>query len=74
MKEWNKIIILFKDTTERDLVASLENNNNYKDNLLASVTHELRTPLNGTLNLIESALDHPSTPPKIRDELLFPAL
>lgn len=40
------ILVLVKDTTERDLVSRLKETNNYKNTIMASVSHELRTPLN----------------------------
>jgi len=68
------IIIILRDTTQRDLLVSLEDNNNYKDHLLASVSHELRTPLNGNINLIEASIRSPDVPPHIIESLLTPAL
>ena len=38
------IILILRDTTQRDLLIALEETNRYKDQLLASVSHELRAP------------------------------
>jgi signal transduction histidine kinase len=68
------LIFIFRDTTARDTIAKLEGNNAYKDRLLASVSHELRTPLNGNMNLVDCAIQDPSTPQKIKDKFLIPAV
>jgi len=68
------IILNLRDTTQRDLLITLEENNKYKDKLLASVSHELRAPLNGNINLIEGAINSPEIPEKIKELLLVPAL
>jgi signal transduction histidine kinase/CheY-like chemotaxis protein len=68
------MIFICRDTTERDVIANLEDNNQFKDRLLASVSHELRTPLNGHLNLIELAADSSKVPEEIKTEYLIPAL
>jgi len=71
--EYNKIIIILNDTTERDLVANLENNSEYKDKVLASVSHELRTPLNGNLGFLQAAIDAKNIPADIKNNFLLPA-
>ena len=68
------IILIIRDTTQRDLLVTLEDNNKYKDQLLASVSHELRAPLNGNINLVESAIQNISVPDNIKERLLTPAL
>ena len=68
------LILILRDTTQRDLLVTLEKTNKYKDQLLASVSHELRTPLNGNINLVESAINSPKTPNEIKESLLIPAL
>jgi len=68
------IILIIRDTTQRDLLVTLEDNNKYKDQLLASVSHELRAPLNGNINLVESALQNKNVPENIKEKLLTPAL
>ena len=68
------IILIFRDMTQRDQLVTLEDNNKYKDQLLASVSHELRAPLNGNINLVESALQNISVPIQVKERLLIPAL
>jgi len=68
------IILIFRDMTQRDLLMTLEENNRYKDQLLASVSHELRAPLNGNINLVESAVCSQKIPQDINEKLLIPAL
>jgi len=69
----NKIIIILKDTTERDMLASLESTNKFKDNMLASISHELRTPLNGFKSLIETSLLDPEIPTESKKSYMLPA-
>ena len=47
------ILVLVKDTTERDLINRLKETDNYKNTLMASVSHELRTPLNCIISMQE---------------------
>jgi len=54
-------IIILRDTTHRDIIVTLEDNNNFKDSLLSSISHELRTPLNTNLNMLELAINHYQT-------------
>jgi len=68
------IILIFRDTTQRDRLIALEETNKYKDHLLASISHELRAPLNGNINLVEGAIDLPETPEEVKQNLLIPAL
>jgi len=68
------IILIIRDTTQRDLLIALEDNNKYKDQLLASVSHELRAPLNGNINLVETAIQSQMVPDDIKENLLEPAL
>ena len=71
--ELQNIIFILNDTTQSDLIATFEDNNNYKERLLASVSHELRTPLNANLTLIETALKQKDIPEIIKKEMLTPA-
>ena len=71
--EHQNIIFILNDTTQSDLIATFEDNNNYKERLLASVSHELRTPLNANLTLIETALKQKDIPEVIKKEMLTPA-
>lgn len=50
------LIVILKDTTYRDILVTLEDNNRFIDGVLSSISHELRTPLNTNLNLIELAI------------------
>lgn len=68
------LALIFTDVSERNLILTLQGNDEYKNNLLASVSHELRTPLNASLNFIKMALDDPSVPKYIKEELLQPSL
>ena len=68
------IILIFRYTTQRDLLFTLKETNKYKDQLLASVSHELRAPLNGNINLIEGAVNLAQIPESIKETLLIPAL
>ena len=69
----NKIILILKDTTERDMLAALESTNKFKDNMLASISHELRTPLNGFKSLIETSLLDPDIPTESKKSYMLPA-
>ncbi len=73
MVEHQNIIFILNDTTQRDLIVALENNNQYKDKLLASVSHELRTPLNANLTFIEAALRSDGVSRSIKETMLLPA-
>lgn len=68
------LALIFTDITERNLVVTLQDNNDYKNRLLASVSHELRTPLNASLNFIQAAIEDKQLPPHIREEYLMPSL
>ena len=69
-----KIILILRDTTQRDVIARLEDNNQYKDALLASVSHELRTPLNTNINCLEQIVADGSVPSEVREAYAVPAL
>jgi len=73
LPENKKLIIIMNDTTNRDLIANLENNSEYKDKLLATMSHELRTPLNGNLGFLQAAIDDKTVPNIIRSQYLIPA-
>ena len=73
MSKYQRIILMLRDTTQQAKIIALQNNNEYKDKLLASVSHELRTPLNGNLSLIEAAMESNEIPPEITENLLKPA-
>ena len=73
-QEVPSLALIFTDITERNLIAKLQDINDYKNRLLASVSHELRTPLNASLNLIQAALEDPQIPAHIREDYLTPSL
>ena len=68
-----KIILVLRDTTQHAELVALENNNQYKDKLLASVSHELKTPLNGNLGLLETAINSTDIPHTAKEQFLIPA-
>ena len=68
------LALIFHDITERSKISILEDNNDYKNRLLASVSHELRTPLNASINFIQAALDDPKLHERIKDNFLLPSL
>ena len=72
--EYKKLIIVLNDTTQRDLIASAQENNQYKNRLLASVSHNLRTPLNGTLTFLQSAFNDNRLCTSVKNELIVPAI
>jgi len=70
-----QLTLIFRDTTERDIIATLESENQtYKNNVIASFSHELRTPLNSNLGSLEQSMNHPDIPQKVKDTLIEPAL
>ena len=73
-KEKTALVLIFSDITEHKLVAVLQENNDYKNRLLASVTHELRTPLNASINFTQAAIEAHDLPAKIGEQFLLPAL
>jgi len=71
----SQLLFLFRDTTERDKIAELKNDNMiYRNNILASFSHELRTPLNSSLGFLEQTLVVPEIPKRAKDKLIKPAL
>lgn len=73
-REKPALALIFHDITERSMIDLLEDNNNYKNRLLASVSHELRTPLNASINLVQAAVDDPRIPIALKEDLLIPSL
>jgi len=73
--ENTQIVFLFRDTTERDMIATLENDNKiYRNNVLASFSHELRTPLNASLGFLEQSLQVPEISKRAKETLIQPAI
>ena len=75
-KEKPSLALVFSDITERSLVTILQENNTYKNRLLASVSHELRTPLNASINFTQEAIEHPQLAKfsEVKENFLIPAL
>ena len=73
-REKPALALIFHNITERSTITLLEDNNNYKNRLLASVSHELRTPLNASINFIQAAIDDDKLPEDVRENLLLPSL
>ncbi|KAL4441634.1 hypothetical protein ABPG74_021566 [Tetrahymena malaccensis] len=48
-------LIILKDVSQKMMYDRLQEIDQYKDQLLASVTHELKTPLNGILAIVQAA-------------------
>jgi len=67
------LILILRDTTHRDIIATLEGNNSFKDSVLASISHELRTPLNPLLNMLDVAIKDLSIPDTSKESSLIPA-
>ena len=65
---------IIRDTTERDTIITLQDNNEYKTRLLASGSHELRTPLNCSITFTEKALENEHTPENVKNSYLRPSL
>ena len=73
--DFTQLVMTFRDTTERDRIATLENENIiFRNNVLASFSHELRTPLNANLAFLEQSLSSTQVPKKIKKEFLVPAM
>jgi len=68
-----KFLVILRDTTQRDVIATLESNNKFKDNILSSLSHELKTPLNGIKALLDSSLQDNQVSEKTKRMYLKPA-
>ena len=73
-REKPALSLIISDITQRNTIITLQDNNNYKNRLLASVSHELRTPLNASINFTKMALDDPTVPIAVKDEYLSPSM
>ena len=71
--EDESLIVILRDTTHRDVIVTLEGNNNFKDSVISSISHELRTPLNTNLNLLDIAINESSIPTSFKNSYLLPA-
>ena len=70
-----QLVMAFRDTTERDRIATLEVENiTFRNNVLASFSHELRTPLNANLAFLEQSLNSIEVSKKVKENLLMPAM
>jgi len=69
-----KFLVIFRDTTQRDIVATLESNNKFKDNILSSLSHELKTPLSGIKTLTEACLQDKNVADKVKEDYVKPTL
>lgn len=68
--EGNDVILaIFTDITERELISKLNEVNEFKDNLLSSVSHELKTPLNSSMLMIMNSLMYPDLPVEMKQSL-----
>lgn len=56
-KEEKAILVLLNETTSFYDMKKFKEINEYKDNLLASVSHDLRSPLNAIMGMLELALE-----------------
>ena len=68
------LMMLCFDTTQRDLIIKLEQNDRYKSIILSTVSHELRNPLNSTISMLQLVVDDEELPLKIREDILQPSL
>jgi len=73
LAHYQKVTIILTDITQREKLISLEEVNQYKDKLLATVSHDLRAPINGTITFIENTIEDQSIPSDIKDKYLIPA-
>ena len=62
------------DTAHKDIIKKLEENDKYKNIILATVSHELRNPLNSSMTMLQLAVKENTIPRKYREELLEPCL
>jgi len=70
----NCLLFIISDITEREKMRKVEENEKYKNLLLASFSHELRTPLNGSMSLVQKGIESSEISQNIKESLLAPAL
>jgi len=69
-----EFILIFRDTTDRDRIITLESENAiYRNNVIASFSHELRTPLNSNLGFLEHCMSSAEISEPVKKELIEPA-
>ena len=64
------LLILLSDITKSKRIIELKNLDNYKNQLLASISHDLRTPLNGVIGMVNTAISQ-TNDEKIKDFLII---
>ena len=67
------ILMILNETTHRQILKSLKENNEYKTMLLSTLSHELRTPLNCSLAMLRAAIEY-MTEDVLKKKYLIPAL
>ena len=72
-KEANAFLIIVSDTTEKLRNKSLEESNQYKNELFKSFSHELRTPLNCSYGLLNSLIQNYSINKSLKEKFVSPA-
>ena len=69
-----EFILIFRDTTDRDRIMTLESENaTYRNNVIASFSHELRTPLNSNLGFLEYCMSSTEISEPVKKEFIEPA-
>ena len=70
----SRLILILKDTTERDMLAALESTTKFKDNILDSFSHEIRTPINAVKAVLEASSVDEDLPESIQQKYILPAM
>lgn len=68
------MLIIVRDNSQNEKIATLERNDKYKSMVLATVSHEFRTPLNSALAMVTFAIEHENIPSKVSEDFLKPAI
>ena len=69
----SRLILILKDTTERDMLAALESTTKFKDSILDSFSHEIRTPINAVKGVLEASSIDEDLPESILQRYILPA-